>query len=99
MDLRVLREKVLSDCPPHMAFWTCNGAVCRNIYELINNIKGQSYDVFMYHVNVDNRKNDYAQWIKDVLCDIELWKRLQDIMDKDLYVDIIEQRVKELENA
>ncbi|MBU0979947.1 MAG: hypothetical protein KJ709_04030 [Nanoarchaeota archaeon] len=98
-DLKALKEKALSDCPADKSFWTCHGAVFRNIYEMLDNIKNQNKDAFRYHVNRDNKKNDYGSWIKDVLTDEELAKRLKRIMKKDRYADIIQQRIKELENV
>jgi uncharacterized protein DUF5752 len=97
MDLKILREKVLSDTPPDQAFWTCHGTVCRNIYELCRTIKAQSNESFTYHVNKDNQKNDYADWIRGVLVDEELANRLIEVYDKDLYADIIQQRILEFE--
>lgn len=98
-DLTILREVVLSDCPPDKAFWACNGTVCRNISELISNIEGMNEYVFSYHVNDDNNKNDFALWIRNVLKDRILAERLYAIREKDRYVDVIKERVKELANA
>ena len=97
MELSVLREKVLSDCAPNEAFWTCNGTVCRNIYELESNIRALNEWAFRYHVNLDNGKNDFARWIEDVIKDHELAARLGRTTDRDRYVDIIHQRIRELE--
>jgi len=44
-------------------------------------------------------KNDFAKWIWEVLGDEELAARLHKMYDKDRYVDIIEQRIKELEST
>jgi hypothetical protein len=98
-DLKVLREKFLSDCPPDKSFWTCNGTVVRNIYELKNTINALNDLAFRYHVNNDNHKNDFAAWIHDVIEDNELAKRLRDILDKGKYVAVIEKRIKQLESA
>lgn len=98
-DLKVLREKVLHDSAPQEAFWTCHGTVIRNIYELLSTIKVLNDFAFKYHVNTDNKKNDFAKWVEEVLKDKELGKRLKNIYDKDLYVGIIEKRIKELERA
>ena len=99
LDFNVLREKVLSDCQPQQAFWTCHGSVLRNIYELVDFIKTHNIWAFLYHVNEDHNKNDFADWIKNVLGDEELANRLQHILDKDRYADIIDQRIKEFENS
>ena len=98
-NLKVLREKFLSDCPPDKAFWTCNGTVVRNLYELKNTITALNDDGFKYHVNNDNKKNDFAAWINDVIEDKELAKRLQGVFDKNKYVSVIDKRVKQLESA
>ena len=99
MDLVELRDKALADCKPEEAFWLNNGNIVRNIYELIDALKFCSYEDFIYHVNMDNYKNDFAKWILETLGDVELAERLKFCMAKDRYIDILEQRVKELENA
>lgn len=99
MDLKILREKALADCASGKAFWTCNGTVCRNVYELADNIQALNEWAFRYHVNMDNGKNDFAKWIEEVLEDAELSIRLTGILEQDRYVDIIQQRIKELEEA
>ena len=96
--LRVLREKVLSDCRPDAAFWTCHGRVVRNIYELTDAIQTMSESSFSYHVNSDHQKNDFAKWIAEVLEDEELALKLVHITDKQLYLKIIRNRIRELES-
>lgn len=95
--LVVLRKKVLSDCRPDWAFWTCNGRIIRNIYELANSIEAMDDHDFTYHVNLDNQKNDFAVWIKNVLNDEELARRLKSVMDKKTYIEIIRDRIKQFE--
>ncbi|MBN1544491.1 hypothetical protein JW898_03440 [Candidatus Woesearchaeota archaeon] len=98
-DLKMLRERVLSDCPPGTEFWTCHGSIVRNIYEMKDTIRALNEYAFKYHVNEDNHKNDFAEWIGDVLDDHVLAYKLGGVMDKKKYVDIIEKRIKELESA
>lgn len=97
--LKVLREKVLSDCRPDTAFWTCHGKIIRNIYELADSIDSMNDPSFMYHVNDDNQKNDFAKWISEALEDGELGHSLKKIRDKGDYVRIIRERIKELESV
>jgi hypothetical protein len=97
--LKILREKVLSDCRPDKAFWTCNGTIARNIYELVNAVRALNADAFKYHVNDDNNKNDFAKWIDEVLEDRILAKQLDRIRDKDKYLGVIEKRIKLLESV
>ena len=98
-DLRVIREKVLSDCPPDNVFWTCSSAICRNIFELASNVEGMSDYSFRFHVNDDNKKNDFAHWIRNVLGDWVLAERLHAIREKDRYADVIRERIKEFESV
>lgn len=98
-DLGVIREKVLSDCPPDNGFWTCNSVFCRNIFELVSTIQAMSEYCFRYHVNDDKKKNDFANWIRNVLGDWVLAERLHAIREKDRYVDVIRERIKELESV
>jgi hypothetical protein len=98
-DLKVMREKFLSDCPPDQSFWTCNGTIVRNIYELKNTIRALNDFAFRYHVNDDNHKNDFASWIFHVLGDARLSSELKKVRNKDKYVRIIEKRIKDLESA
>lgn len=97
--LKVLREKVLSDCRPDQAFWTCHGSLVRNIYELANSIDGMNEWAFGYHVNDDHQKNDFAKWISDVLQDGDLGHRLKKIRNKKEYAGVIRSRIRELESA
>ncbi|MFA6072802.1 MAG: DUF5752 family protein [Candidatus Woesearchaeota archaeon] len=95
--LRINTTPTLNDCSADKTFWTHNGVVCRNIHELANNISSMNDYNFKYHVNKDNKKNDFAEWIRHVIGDDVLAERLYAIKEKDLYADIIKERIKELE--
>lgn len=98
-ELRIIRERILSDVPQGLEFWTCHGTIVRNIYELKDTIKGLNEHAFRYHVNDDNKKNDFADWIYDVIGDTFLAYMLRKVMDKDEYIYMIEERIKQLEEA
>ncbi|MBU0666130.1 MAG: DUF5752 family protein [Nanoarchaeota archaeon] len=87
----------LSDVPPEKSFWFCNGTVVRNIYELVNEIEFMKIWDFVYHVNQDNRKNDFAKWVRDVLGDHALALKLEKILDRKKYSEVIRKRIKEFE--
>ncbi len=97
MDLKTLKNTVLADCSSDKSFWTTNGVVCRNIYELASDLASMNNQIFRYHVDRSSKKNDFANWIRHVLGDDVLAERLYAISDKDLYTDIIKERIKELE--
>ena len=97
--LKMLREKVLSDCRPDKSFWTCHGSIVRNIYELASTIESMNNWTFQFHVNDDRQKNDFAKWIEDVLEDGELAHRLKRVRNRNEYSSIIRARIRELEAA
>jgi hypothetical protein len=92
-----LKTKILSDCNPDVAFWVCNGAVIRNIYELANNVESMTDEAFAFHVN--DEKNDFMNWVKDILGDKDLAKKLAKIRDKNKYLDAVKRRIKQLESS
>jgi hypothetical protein len=94
---KALSQKVLADCRPDWAFWVCNGQVLRNIHELASAIENMNDGTFFYHVNDENNKNDFAQWILDVIQDGELAHKLKKIRNRKRYGEIIRARIKELE--
>lgn len=92
------KDRILADCPPDKAFWVSNGVTCRNIFELTEIISKLSDYSFKYHVNRDHKKNDFADWIRNVLGDDVLAERLHAVRDKDPYIDVIKERIGELKN-
>ncbi|MBW2967929.1 hypothetical protein KY362_05580 [Candidatus Woesearchaeota archaeon] len=98
-DLKILREVALSDCPPDKALWTCHGVIIRNIYELKSEIRNMNDFSFKYHVNDDKHKNDFAKWIREVLHDDQLAKWLDKCIDRTMYANFIDDRIKQLEAA
>jgi hypothetical protein len=71
----------------------------RNIYELADSIEGMNDCAFCYHVNTDRQKNDFANWVDQVLGDTALSLRLEGVYDRLQYVEIIRKRIVELEKA
>jgi hypothetical protein len=95
-NLKIMREKFLSDCPPDKAFWTCNGTVLRNLRELRTLLNALNDNAFKYHVNTENKKNDFANWINDVIGDRELARQLNGVLDRHKYLEVIDRRIKQL---
>lgn len=90
--------KILSDVPePKLAFWFTNGVIAKNIYELVNTIETCDKSTFAYHVNAE--KNDFYNWILEVLGDYVLAKRLKKEKDQQKYAKKIRRRIKELEKS
>jgi len=91
-------KRILSDVPEsHMAFWFTNGTVARNIYELVNAVDSCDKSIFEYHAN--SEKNDFYNWILDVLGDEILAKRIKNELDQHKFVKRLRKRIKELEKV
>ncbi len=54
-----------SDIRPEHYFVLSNGEKLRNLTELIESLKTMSPEIYFYHVN--EQKNDFANWIHDVM--------------------------------
>jgi len=54
-------------CPPEEAFWVNNGPVLHSIQDLLDALKNMSDEQFEHHTK--RGKNDFANWIKECLCD------------------------------
>jgi hypothetical protein len=91
------KDKALGDCTPEKAFWSTHGVIVRNIYEMEKFLEFADEWTFRYHINLDNNKNDFADWIRDVLEDSDLANKLEGVMEKEKYLKIVKERIKELE--
>lgn len=64
----------VQDVPEHQHFYFVNGMKVKNVKELAEVMDRLEQEVFDYHVN-ENR-NDFHNWVKDVFNDLELAEKL-----------------------
>ncbi|MBN1156880.1 AAA family ATPase [Candidatus Woesearchaeota archaeon] len=67
------------------AFVLLRGEKAHNLNELINKLEKSPDDVFLYHIT--HEKNDFYNWIRDVLKLSELAERVKNINDKTPFLD------------
>ncbi len=91
-----LNQRILEDCSDEESFWINYGPIINSLSELIEAIEQMKTYTFRYHVNQDNNKNDFADWIRSSLDDNELAMRLEGVMDKGKYLEILQHRKDEL---
>ncbi len=97
-DLTLRRvHQILSDCEADKAFYLANGTYLRNLHELADALKYMDSNTFLAHVN--ESKNDFYNWVLDVIEDEMLAERIKNIREKEMMARTIEQRIKELEGV
>ena len=88
-------KNALSDVNPNHVFWICNGYVLNNIRQLPAALKKMKKDAFEHHVNKE--RNDFANWIKDIVKDTKLSADLKKVKDKKNTIKKVADRIKFLE--
>ncbi|MEM2131145.1 MAG: hypothetical protein QXR96_01350 [Candidatus Woesearchaeota archaeon] len=78
-----------SNVPLNNEFVLPDGKKINNLNELILNLTSMSDDFFKHHVN--ETKNDFYNWIKDVYGFIDLAEEIKNIKDKNQMADKIEK--------
>jgi len=65
----------LADVSPDKVFWCFDGRVVKNLEELATALKGMPEKTYQHHVNRD--KNDFSNWVRDVIGDVTLANQLR----------------------
>lgn len=71
------RARILADIDGDKRFFCQDGCVIKNLTELIDCLNHMTEEVFHYHVT--SEKNDFCNWIRDVLGDEKLASELNNI--------------------
>jgi len=61
------KAKLLVCAPDDKCFWTTDGRILKNLDELQMAFGSMGEEVFLHHVNKE--KNDFADWVEQVLQD------------------------------
>lgn len=75
------KKDILKDANSDNYFFVNDGTVLKNVLDLSKQIDKMDDDVFRHHVN--ETKNDFAIWIKDIFKEEKLAKELLKTTDKD----------------
>ncbi len=87
-------KRILSKVPESVSFWLCTNQKLYSLRELTDTLGAVSEDVFRYHVNRD--KNDFENWIRDIIQDRELAREISRIKTKETLMRKIQERIEEL---
>lgn len=88
------QKSILGDVEESKRFWVYNGPVVKNLHELYGAIRVMSDDTFTHHVN--ESKNDFYNWIRDVCHDEKLANRLMKLKTRQEIAEVIKRRIEEI---
>jgi hypothetical protein len=75
-----IRSQILGEAPQEFEFYLSDGRKLKSVYELIDALETMNDDLFGQHVN--EMKNDFGNWIKDVFKEPNIAKEMKKIQDK-----------------
>jgi len=87
-------RKFLSDVASESSFWVNNGPILKNLDELSNFMQAANEDTFKHHVNAD--KNDFSNWINNIIGDKKLANDLLSSKTKDSMIKKVNNRLNSL---
>lgn len=86
---------ILMDVTPNQHFNLHMGASVRNLQGLAEALEIMDDTTFKHHVTKD--KNDFSNWVNNVICDTELSKDLFKAKSRKKAFEAVSQRVEQLE--
>ncbi len=84
----------LRDVAPEQCFWVNNGPILKNLEEMANVLPEMNDETFQHHVN--SEKNDFSNWVRDVISDQKLANDLLSSRNKESAFKKVNNRVNSL---
>ncbi len=96
MEIRISSKeaalRVLGSVPEDKVFWVSDGSVIRSLEDLAKSLEKMSNETFKQHCNKE--KNDFSNWIKDVIGDVRLANELKKNKTKTHAIHKIKRRIE-----
>ena len=83
-------ERRLANVPDQYVFWCHDGQIIKNIKELKEALELMSDKTYAYHASKE--KNDFSNWVKDIIGDEKLARDLSKSSDKSQAFDYVKAR-------
>lgn len=90
-----MKSSVLSSVSQEKSFFSVDGSVYSNLYQLLAGLHLMDERSFWHHVSHD--RNDFACWVQDVFGYQKLARALALAPDRHSMADILEEHIKELQ--
>jgi CRISPR/Cas system type I-B associated protein Csh2 (Cas7 group RAMP superfamily) len=87
-------RRFLADVPEEYVFWCNDGRAFKNLRELRDGLNTMTDETFAYHVNME--KNDFSNWIRDIIKDEQLAKDISKTMSRREMANIVSRRIASL---
>ncbi len=87
-------KNYLGDAAPEKCFWVNNGPILKNLDEFANCLPQMNDECFQHHVN--NDKNDFSNWINEVVGDKKLANDLLSSKTKNSMIKKVNNRLNSL---
>ena len=68
-------ERLLGNVADEYVFRCCDGRVFKSMRELYDGLTTMSHESFTFHADIN--KNDFSQWVQDIIRDEKLAKDLR----------------------
>ena len=85
---------LLRDVPQDKVFWCNDGRVVKNLSELVVALQQMSDETYSHHVTGD--KNDFSNWVRDVIGDVNLARDMQKAVGHNSAAKTVETRLARL---
>lgn len=83
--------KLFENVEEEKTFFLNDGRIIRNVYELANALNDMKEKTFKHHVN--KKKNDFSEWIRDVVHEEKLANEIARLVMKDKIQIAIQKHV------
>jgi hypothetical protein len=91
-----LAEKRLNDVPGDVVFHCYDGQTLKSLKELQTALAGMDREVFNHHVA--EGKNDFSNWVRDVISDEKLANDLEKSLNREQAAKAVSSRIAFLES-
>jgi hypothetical protein len=89
-------RRFLAEVPSNSVLRCCNGHVVKDMNGLKEALIMLAYDINMFKVHVNERKNDFSDWVRDAIGDKKLSKDLEKATSPSLAAWQVGQRINVL---
>jgi hypothetical protein len=86
--------RLLADVPGEYVFWLQGGRTLSNMADMLDALRTMPDDTYAYHVNQE--KNDFSNWVRDIIRDEKLANDLRKATSKRQAATRVSERINTL---